>query len=137
MSRPAKRMLPASGAISPESWPISVVLPAPLGPMMACSSPCGTVSRMLSDATTPPKRLARPSIWSSGSATAQAREHTVDATTGEQDDEEQHRPEHDLTILPGLRRRRAQERPASQGDQRRQQILEIGRATRREQKTID
>ena len=39
MSRPSKRMRPASGAISPASWPISVVLPAPLGPMMACSSP--------------------------------------------------------------------------------------------------
>src|SRR5215471_16639757 len=34
-SRPSKRMRPASAAISPASWPIRVVLPAPFGPMMA------------------------------------------------------------------------------------------------------
>ena len=39
MSRPSKTMLPASGASSPESWLMSVVLPAPLGPMTACISP--------------------------------------------------------------------------------------------------
>ena len=33
MSRPSKRMRPASGASSPESWLISVVLPAPFGPI--------------------------------------------------------------------------------------------------------
>ena len=74
MSRPSKRMRPASGAISPVSWPISVVLPAPFGPMMACSSPRGTSSAMSSEATTPPKRLLRPSICSSGSGTAQPRQ---------------------------------------------------------------
>src|SRR5205809_850695 len=31
-SRPAKRVVPASGRRSPASWPISVVLPAPFGP---------------------------------------------------------------------------------------------------------
>ena len=43
ISRPSKRMLPASGAISPASWLTSVVLPAPLGPMTACTSPGTTV----------------------------------------------------------------------------------------------
>jgi hypothetical protein len=44
MSAPSKRMAPSSLAAIPESWWMSVVLPAPLGPMMACSSP-GSTSR--------------------------------------------------------------------------------------------
>ena len=39
------RMRPASGASRPEIWWISVVLPAPFGPMIACSSP-GATSRL-------------------------------------------------------------------------------------------
>ena len=39
-------MRPASGAISPASWPIRVVLPAPFGPMIACTSPCATSRSM-------------------------------------------------------------------------------------------
>ena len=42
--RPAKRMRPQSGASKPEIWLISVVLPAPFGPMMACNSPGATSS---------------------------------------------------------------------------------------------
>ena len=38
-SWPSKTMRPSSGRISPLSWLISVVLPAPLGPITACSSP--------------------------------------------------------------------------------------------------
>ena len=38
-------MCPASGASAPEIWWISVVLPAPFGPMMACVSP-GSTSRL-------------------------------------------------------------------------------------------
>ena len=41
MSRPAKRdECRHSVARCPVSWLISVVLPAPFGPMMACNSPC-------------------------------------------------------------------------------------------------
>ena len=44
MSSPAKRIVPASGRRSPASWPMSVVLPAPFGPMIACVSPWRTSS---------------------------------------------------------------------------------------------
>ena len=42
MSRPAKWMAPWSGVVSPESWRMAVVLPAPLGPMTAWTSPWST-----------------------------------------------------------------------------------------------
>src|ERR1700680_3948190 len=92
-------MRPELGVSSPVSWPISVVLPAPFGPMMACSSPRLTSSKMLSDATTPPKRLVKPSILSKTSATAQSRKQSVDTATREQHDEQQHRPENKLPIF--------------------------------------
>ena len=60
-------MRPESGANWPPSWEISVVLPAPFGPMIACSSPVSTASVRSSVATTPSKRLARCSTCSSGS----------------------------------------------------------------------
>src|SRR5438445_4789329 len=69
MSRPANRMHPESGVISPASCPISVVLPAPFGPMMTWSSPSDTSSWILSEATIPWKRLNRPSTSSSAFAT--------------------------------------------------------------------
>src|SRR3954470_23965064 len=104
MSRPSKWMRPAFGMISPQSWPISVVLPAPFGPMMACSSPFVTSSPTLSEAITPPKRLVRPAMLSSASAMAFAlaqrpRQHAVDAAAGEQHDQQQHRPEDELPIF--------------------------------------
>src|SRR5215468_1533017 len=99
MSPPSKRIRPASGAISPASWEISVVLPAPFGPMMACSSPLGTTSEIASDATMPPKRRVKPSISSSASATAQVPEHAVDAAAREQHDQEIDRSEHDLPVF--------------------------------------
>src|SRR5262245_46806876 len=99
MSRPSKRMRPASGASSPASWPISVVLPAPLGPMTACSSPFGTLSEIASEATTPPKRLLRPSISSMASGTARTHEQAVDAAAREQYDEQEDRADDDLPIF--------------------------------------
>ena len=72
-------MRPLSGAISPVSCPISVVLPAPLGPMSACNSPRGNASDIASEATTPPKRLVKESISSKTSATARPAEQSVDA----------------------------------------------------------
>ena len=51
---------PLSDASCPESCEINVVLPAPLGPMMACVSP-GRTSRCTSSvAVTPPTRFCRP-----------------------------------------------------------------------------
>jgi hypothetical protein len=35
MSRPSKKILPLSARSAPDSWWISVVLPAPLGPINA------------------------------------------------------------------------------------------------------
>src|SRR5690242_12429638 len=93
MSSPAKEMVPEFGVISPVSWPISVVFPAPFGPMMACNSPAGTDNMMPSEASTPPKRLVMPSTLSRGSATADLLQKTVDAATREQHDQEQHRTE--------------------------------------------
>jgi hypothetical protein len=37
-------MVPPCGGNCPVSWLISVVLPAPFGPMIACSSPLATSS---------------------------------------------------------------------------------------------
>src|SRR5262245_66606974 len=96
-------MRPASGAISPASWPINVVLPAPFGPVMACNSPRRTPSEIASDAMTPPNRLVRPSISSSvstcASVTACPRQQTIDAATREQHDQQEQRTEHDLPVF--------------------------------------
>src|SRR5436190_10519317 len=97
-------MRPAFGTISPQSWPISVVLPAPFGPMMACSSPFLTSSPTLSEAITPPKRLVRPSMASSASAMAfdlarRPGQHSIDAAAGEQRDQQQHRAEDELPVF--------------------------------------
>src|SRR5215471_2371631 len=99
MSRPAKRIEPESGGISPASCPISVVLPAPFGPMTACSSPASTASVMASEATTPPNRRVSPSTWRRGSATAEPHEHAVDAAAREQHHEQQQGPEHDGPVF--------------------------------------
>src|SRR5262245_17604563 len=94
---------PASGRISPASCPISVVLPAPLGPMMACSPPALTSSTMASEATTPPNRLVRPSILSNASATARAPQQPVDAAAAVQRDRKQHRSENEPLIFGDAR----------------------------------
>src|ERR1700722_10261256 len=99
MSCPAKKTCPASGGISPASWLISVVLPAPFGPMTACSSPGSSDYAMSSDAVMPPNCLARLSMRNSGSATAGPRQHAVDAAAREQHDEQDQRPEDDRPVL--------------------------------------
>src|SRR5689334_18052485 len=103
MSRPASEMLPASGARWPVSWLISVVLPAPLGPMIACSSPCSTSSETLSVARMPPKRRTRFWTRSSGSATGKPPEQTHDAAATEQHDQEQQRAHDDRPVFRDLR----------------------------------
>jgi hypothetical protein len=50
-SAPSNRMRPESLGARPEIWWMRVVLPAPLGPMIACSSP-GRMSRLTSSVTT-------------------------------------------------------------------------------------
>src|SRR4029077_11163040 len=63
-------MTPSSGRSWPASCATSVVLPAPLGPMIACSSPCRTCRSIAALAITPPKRLLKPSVASRMSAKA-------------------------------------------------------------------
>src|SRR5665213_4554455 len=89
MSRPASRMRPECGSNCPVSWLISVVLPAPFGPMMACNSPLATSSETLSVATMPPNRRTRLSTRSRGSATGKPPQQTVDAAAPEQHDQQQ------------------------------------------------
>src|SRR5262245_44354449 len=136
-------MRPASGAISPASWLISVVLPAPFGPMIACSSPCGTASAIASEATTPPKRLLRSSISKSASATAHPGEQTVNAAAREQHDQQEKRTEDDLPVFGYARqqlfqhqqRHRADARPEHRphaAEHSHDDEIEIGRASCRE-----
>src|ERR1700687_892972 len=53
-------MLPAVGARSPESRLISVLFPAPFGPIKACRTPRWTSSETLSTAASPPKTFLSP-----------------------------------------------------------------------------
>src|SRR5215216_2639675 len=131
MSWPSNRMRPELGASSPVSWPISVVLPAPFGPMIACSSPRGTSSEIWSEATTPPKRFVSPSICSNGSATAslhpvgrremrerQGLEQAVDAAARKQHHQQQQWTENDLPILGDAGQRLLQHEQRDRPDQR-------------------
>src|SRR5262245_37828173 len=106
MSAPPKQMRPASGVSSPVSCAISVVLPAPFGPMTACSSPASTVRVILSDATTPPNRLLSFSICNSGSVTAQPREQTTNAAARIKHDGKEQRPKYDLPVFGDAGQRR-------------------------------
>src|SRR5262245_6932363 len=132
MSAPEKRICPESGAVSPASWPIRVVLPAPFGPITACSSPSGMSSEMWSDGMTPPKRLVKPSIRSRGSATTDLRfqrfrrrqtgenryvEQPVDAAAGKQDDEQQQGTENDLPVFGDAGERFLQDQQGHGADQ--------------------
>src|ERR1700694_3079094 len=59
MSRPSKTTRPAVGWNSPVTLLNSVVLPAPLGPMRAKTSPRLICKLTLSTATRPPNRLVK------------------------------------------------------------------------------
>src|SRR5262249_37497608 len=105
--------------------PISVLLPAPFGPMMACSSPGCMASVMASEATTPPKRLVRASMRSSPSATTHALQQPVDPPACEQNDEEEQRPQHHLPVfLDSHGNRRLHKSGCEQPNQNRQQFLQ-------------
>src|SRR5580692_4270918 len=102
-------MLPASGNSCPVNWPISVVLPAPLGPMIACNSPCATSSERWSVATMPPNRRTRFSTRSkgsdNGSATAHPPQQTHDAAAPEYHDQQQQRPHDERPVFRDLRQK--------------------------------
>src|SRR5437879_1931236 len=96
-------MVPEFGINCPVSWLISVVLPAPLGPMMACSSPDATSSDRLSVATMPPKRRTRFSTRSKASAIAHPPEQSHDAAACEQHDQQKQRAHDQRPIFGELR----------------------------------
>src|SRR5918992_1336627 len=94
MSSPAKRILPESGRSMPASWPMKVVLPAPLGPITAWVSPSRTSKSMPSLARSAPKRFTRPRTSSIGLG-----ENAGQAALEEQHREHQERPEDHLPVL--------------------------------------
>src|SRR2546430_2217851 len=94
MSSPAKRMRPASGRRVPASWPMRVVLPAPLGPMMACVSPSCTSRLTPSVALSAPKLFRRSVISSIGLV-----ENPREPAAEEDHRENEQRPEDHLPVL--------------------------------------
>src|SRR4029079_11180879 len=131
MSSPEKRIVPLSGRSMPESWPMSVVLPAPLGPMMAWVSPSLTARSTWSVARSAPKLLhswrtsSRPLLMPSP-------EQAGEAALGEDDDEDEDDAEVELPVvahpvlgqelralqpvLQQQQRRGAEQRPRGRGD---------------------
>src|SRR5712691_2558826 len=102
-SRPPNRIAPESGAISPDTWLISVVLPAPLGPMTACSSP-GMRSKVTSSVTTSAPNVLRSLVrLSTGSVTAEPpckrASEADEAAAREQDHEHENGAEDHLPVL--------------------------------------
>ena len=126
MSWPSKWMRPASGTISPASWPISVVLPAPFGPMMACSSPLRHVepdvvggdhaAEALGQAFDLEQRVSH--------GVARPRQQAVDAAAREQHDQQQHRAEDELPVFARALDLVAGQELARPADQDRQRLLQ-------------
>src|SRR6266403_1655068 len=114
-------MVPEFGASCPVNWLISVVLPAPLGPMIACSSPLMTLSDRLSVAVMPPTRRTRFSTRSKGSAKeltkAQPPEQAHDAAAREQHDQQQQRAHDHRPIFRELRQQLFQQKIHDRADQ--------------------
>src|SRR6267378_5120257 len=95
MSSPAKRTRPESGRSSPASCAISVVLPAPFGPMIACVSPSRTSRSTPSLARSAPKLFARPRT---SRRLFILLEQPREAAPEEEDREHEQRPEDDLPV---------------------------------------
>src|SRR3569833_2542453 len=96
-------MAPEFGTSWPVSWLINVVLPAPLGPMMACSSPLATSMERLSVATRPPKRRTSFSTRRRCSATGEPPQEALDAAAREQHDQQQERSHDQRPVFGDLR----------------------------------
>src|SRR5260370_5444854 len=68
MSSPARKIAPDVGRRTPVRQLKKVLLPAPLGPMMARTSPLGTAKSTPLRAVSPPKRTVSFSVRSRGRA---------------------------------------------------------------------
>src|SRR5438477_2278540 len=113
MSAPLKMMRPFSVASTPAIWPMSVVLPAPFGPISACTSP-RTTSRVTSSvATTPPNRFDTPRSSSMSPLPKEA----GDALRRQEDDRQQHRADRKPGVVLVVRRQRREPADAVVGDQ--------------------
>src|SRR5882724_8146962 len=91
-SSPRKRTRPEVARSSPDSKLRRVDLPAPFGPMMACTVPRSTRRVTPSTAASAPKRRVSPSVSRSTSATA-ALQEPGDPAREEEDDRDQGRAE--------------------------------------------
>src|SRR5712664_693620 len=98
MSSPAKRILPVSGRRLPASWPISVVLPAPFGPMIASVSPSSTSRSMSSVARSAPKVFDRLLTCNRASSIGLV-EHAGEAAPEKDHRQDEERPEDHLPVL--------------------------------------
>src|SRR5712691_5915587 len=104
MSSLAKSTRPRSGSRLPASWLISVVLPAPFGPMMACVSPSRTSRSTLSLASSAPKLFVRPRT-SSRTLFILAEDQSREAALEEEHRQHQQWPEDKLPVLGPARER--------------------------------
>src|SRR3984957_14326904 len=103
------------------NWLISVVLPAPFGPMIACNSPRATSSETWSVATMPPNRLTRFSTQSRGSATGKPPQQSIDAAAPEQHDQQQQRAHDQRPVFGDLRQELLQHQVNHRADHRAEQ----------------
>src|SRR5262249_2713330 len=62
ISSPLRRIRPEVGRSTPVTQLKNVLLPAPLGPMIARTCPRGTEMLTALTAVSPPKRIVRPSV---------------------------------------------------------------------------
>src|SRR5207244_12828839 len=112
MSCPSKRISPRSEGRLPEIWLMSVVVPPPLGPLSAWTSPLFTSSDTSSVATTPTKRFdTRLS-----SSTAPPRQQPGDAVRREQHARQHHQADAEVGVLLVVGRQRGEPRDRLVGD---------------------
>src|SRR5512132_83726 len=84
---------------------MSVVLPAPFGPITAWISPLLSASETWSVATRPPNNLQRSTVSTSGPFTAPSQEQASDAAALVQGHENEQRPEDELPVFGEPRER--------------------------------
>jgi hypothetical protein len=92
MSLAVEKDAAASGLISPVSWPISVVLPAPFGPMIACNSPGRHIEMDIVGGDDAAETLGEsPRLRAACQLTAPPRQNAVDAAACIKHDQQQQR----------------------------------------------